>query len=165
VFAIEARDEEGDLVTRGTTTLLLRNDGGFGGDRPPRTARHSPPDRAPDFEVHEKIPRTQALLYRLSGDTNPLHADPEFAAEAGFEEPILHGLCTFGYVGRVVLDEVCHGEPKQLAALEGQFSAPVFPGDTLVISGWRDDGRIVLRVVTEARPDEICLGNAHAELR
>ena len=82
VFDIEAHDEDGDLVTHGVVTLLLRNDGGFGGERPPRTRRITVPEREPDFEVHDDIPETQALLYRLNGDYNPLHADPAFAAEA-----------------------------------------------------------------------------------
>jgi len=165
VFDIDAHDEEGTLVARGVVTLLLRNDGKFGGDRPPRTERVTPPEREPDFEVREIIPSSQALLYRLSGDYNPLHADPSFAAEAGFDRPILHGLCTFGYAGRAVLNEVCDGDPERFAALQGQFSAPVFPGDILVIRGWKAEDRVFLRVTAEARPDDLCLSNAYAELR
>ncbi len=165
VFEIEVNDEEGDLVARGVVTLLLRNDGDFGGDRPPRTERVIPPDRESDFEVREIIPPTQALLYRLSGDHNPLHVDPAFAASAGFDRPILHGLCTFGYAGRVVLREVCAGDPKRFAALEGQFSAPIFPGDTMIIRGWRAENRVLLSVTAEARPDVLCLSNAYADLR
>jgi acyl dehydratase len=164
VFDIEARDEEGDLVTRGIVTLLFRNDGKFGGERPPRTERVMPPEREPDFEVREIVPQTQALLYRLSGDYNPLHADPTFAAEAGFDRPILHGLCTFGYAGRAVLDEACGGDRERFAALQGQFSAPAFPGDTLITRGWKADDRVFLRVTAEARPDDLCLSNAYAEL-
>jgi len=165
VFDIDAHDESGDLVARGVVTLLLRNDGKFGGDRPPPTERITPPERDPDFEVHEMVPQSQALLYRLSGDYNPLHADPAFAVEAGFDRPILHGLCTFGYAGRAVLNEVCDGDPERFAALQGQFSALVFPGDTLVIQGWKADDRVFLRVTAETRPDDLCLSNAYAELR
>lgn len=165
VFDIDAHDESGDLVAHGVVTLLLRNDGRFGGERPPRTERISPPEREPDFEVHEVIPSSQALLYRLSGDYNPLHADPVFAAEAGFDRPILHGLCTFGYAGRAVLNQVCGGDPGRFAGMQGQFSAVVFPGDTLIIRGWKADDRVFLRVTAEARPDDICLSNAYAELR
>lgn len=165
VFDIEARNERDEVVVRGGVTLLLRNDGGFGGPRPPRMERVTIPSRPADFEVRETIPATQALLYRLNGDYNPLHADPAFASEAGFDRPILHGLCTFGYAGRVVLAEGCDGDPVRLATLQGQFSAPVFPGDSLVIEGWKEDARVVVRVTTEGRPDEVALSHAYAELR
>lgn len=165
VFDVEVNDEEGDTVARGVVTLLLRNDGKFGGDRPPRTERITPPEREPDFEVREMVPLTQALLYRLSGDYNPLHAEPAFAAKAGFDRPILHGLCTLGYAGRAVLNEACDGDPGRFAALQGQFSAPVFPGDTLIIRGWRTGNRVSLSVATKARPDDLCLSNAYAEVR
>ncbi len=165
LFDIEAKDEEGDTVARGVVTLALRNDGKFGGDRPPRSERIPPPEREPDFEVRETIPPTQALLYRLSGDYNPLHADPEFAAEAGFDRPLLHGLCTFGYAGRAVVNEVCDGDPERFAALQGQFTAPVYPGDTLIIRGWKAEGRVFLSVAADARPADLCLSNAYAELR
>lgn len=165
VFDVEVNDEEGDTVARGVVTLLLRNDGKFGGDRPPRTERITPPEREPDFEVREMVPPTQALLYRLSGDYNPLHAEPAFAAKAGFDRPILHGLCTLGYAGRAVLNEACDGDPGRFAALQGQFSAPVFPGDTLIIRGWRTGNRVSLSVAAKARPDDLCLSNAYAEVR
>lgn len=165
VFDVEVNDEEGDTVARGVVTLLLRNDGKFGGDRPPRTERITPPQREPDFEVREMVPPTQALLYRLSGDYNPLHAEPAFAAKAGFDRPILHGLCTLGYAGRAVLNEACDGDPGRFAALQGQFSAPVFPGDTLIIRGWRTGNRVSLSVAAKARPDDLCLSNAYAEVR
>jgi len=165
VFDVEVNDEEGDTVARGVVTLLLRNDGKFGGDRPPRTERITPPEREPDFEVREMVAPTQALLYRLSGDYNPLHAEPAFAAKAGFDRPILHGLCTLGYAGRAVLNEACDGDPGRFAALQGQFSAPVFPGDTLIIRGWRTGNRVSLSVAAKARPDDLCLSNAYAEVR
>ncbi|MDH3726842.1 MAG: MaoC/PaaZ C-terminal domain-containing protein [Myxococcales bacterium] len=165
VFDVEVNDEEGDTVARGVVTLLLRNDGKFGGDRPPRTERITPPEREPDFEVREMVPPTQALLYRLSGDYNPLHAEPAFAAKAGFDRPILHGLCTLGYAGRAVLNEACDGDPGRFAALQGQFSAPVFPGDTLIIRGWRTGNGVSLSVAAKARPDDLCLSNAYAEVR
>ncbi len=162
VFNIDAHNEDNDLVLRGEVTLVLRHDGGFGGERPPRTARVEMPDREPDFEIRERIGTTQALLYRLSGDFNPLHADPAFAEQAGFDRPLLHGLCTYGYVGRAVVREVCGGEPGRLQTLRGQFTNPVFPGDTLVIRGWHDEQRSVLGVTTEERPDKPCLSNAYA---
>jgi len=163
VFDIEAY-QDGRRLSRGVVTLLLRNDGGFGGERPPRVERHAPPDREPDFEVREHVPDTQALLYRLCGDTNPLHADPAFAAQAGFERPILHGLCTFGYMGRAVLHAWCGGDPTLLRTIRGQFSAPVYPGDTLIIRGWRAEPHPVLQVSTEERPDEVSMSHAFVEL-
>jgi len=165
VFGIDAYDEEGDPIIRGEVTLLLLKDGGFGGPRPARTTRTPAPDRDPDFEVREKVAPTQALLYRLSGDYNPLHADPAFAAKVGFDKPILHGLCTFGYAGRAVLSHACEGDPSRLSSLRGQFAKPAFPGDTLVLRGWNEEGRTAVTVTTEERPGELCLSNAHAVIR
>lgn len=165
VFSIDAFDEDGDLIIRGEVTLVLRNDGGFGGERPPKTARVHPPDREPDFEVRNQVGPTQALLYRLSGDYNPLHADPDFAARVGFDTPILHGLCTYGFAGRAVVAEACGGDPDKLATLRGQFSNPVFPGDTLIIRGWNEGERLILSVTTEQKPEKPCLSNAYAVLR
>ena len=165
VFSIDAFDEDGDLIIRGEVTLVLRNDGGFGGERPPKTARVHPPDREPDFEVRDQVGPTQALLYRLSGDYNPLHADPDFAARVGFDTPILHGLCTYGFAGRAVVAEACGGDPDKLATLRGQFSNPVFPGDRLIIRGWNEGERLILSVTTEQKPEKPCLSNAYAVLR
>jgi acyl dehydratase len=165
VFSIDAYDEDDDLIIRGEVTLVLRNDGGFGGERPPKTARIDPPERAPDFEIRDHVGPTQALLYRLSGDYNPLHADPDFAVQAGFDRPLLHGLCTYGYAGRALVREACGGDPDKLATFRGQFSNPVFPGDTLIIRGWNEGERVILGVVTERSPEKPCLSNAYAILR
>ncbi len=162
VFTIDGFDQEGDLAVRGEVTLLLLKDGRFGGDRPPRATRIAVPERAPDFVSRETIPEQQALLYRLNGDYNPLHADPAFAAGVGFEKPILHGLCTFGYAGRAVVRHACGGEPTRLRSLRGQFSSPVFPGDTLIVRGWNELGQTLLAVSTEERPNELCLSQARA---
>jgi len=165
VFAIEAFDENDVLIIRGEVTVVLRNDGGFGGARPPRTERVALPDRKPDFESIEKVAPTQALLYRLNGDYNPLHADPQFASDVGFERPILHGLCTYGYAGRALVHGACGGDPNELATFRGQFSKPVFPGETLIVRSWDEGGRVVLGVSTAERPDQLCLSNAYALLR
>jgi len=165
VFSIEAFDEDDELVIRGEVTLVLRNDGGFGGARPPKTERIALPDRKPDFESSEKLAQTQALLYRLSGDYNPLHADPEFASEVGFDRPILHGLCTYGYAGRALIRGPCGGDPDKLATLRAQFSNPVFPGETLIVRSWNEGERVILSASTEERPAEPCLSNAYAVLR
>ena len=164
VFIIDAFDEEGEHVIRGEVTLVLLKDGGFGGERPPRAKRISLPEREPDFETRELVAPTQALLYRLSGDYNPLHADPEFAAKVGFDRPILHGLCTFGYAGRAVLSRVCGGDPERLQRLHSQFSSPVFPGETLIVRGWKEGDRVLLAAGTEERPKEPCLSQAFAVL-
>lgn len=165
VFSIEAFDEDDELIIRGEVTLVLRNDGGFGGARPPKTERIALPGREPDFEARELIAPTQALLYRLSGDYNPLHADPDFAADVGFDKPILHGLCTFGYAGRALVRGACGGDPDKLATFRGQFSNPVFPGDTLIVRSWNEGECVILGVSTEERPEQPCLSNAFAVLR
>ena len=165
VFVIDATDETKEVVIRGEVTLALLKDGRFGGPRPPRSTRVSLPDRAPDFETRERVPENQALLYRLNGDYNPLHADPGFAAEVGFERPIVHGLCTFGYAGRAVVLHTCGGDPDRLRSIRAQFSSPVFPGDTLVVRGWIEGERVVLWAGTEERPNETCLTQAWASLR
>ena len=165
VLSIDSFDEDDDLIFRGEVTLLFQNDGGFGGERPPKAERIAPPARIADFEIHERTVENQALLYRLSGDYNPLHADPDFAARTGFDKPILHGLCTFGFAGRAVLRSACGGDPNQLATLHARFSKPVFPGDTLVVRGWNDGGRVIFEASTEERPEALCLSNAYAILR
>lgn len=165
VFVIDAHDEEGDPIIRGEVTLVLLKDGGFGGERPPKSERVSIPKREPDFETREHVAPTQALIYRLSGDYNPLHADPDFAAEVGFDRPILHGLCTFGFAGRAVVSQMCDGDPSRVTRLRGQFSNPVFPGETLIIRGWHENERALLTVSTEERPEKLCLTNAYAVLR
>ena len=97
--------------------------------------------------------------------TSNRYTDPEFAARAGFDKPLLHGLCTLGYAGRAVLRARCEGVPSALATLRGQFSSPVYPGDTLIVRGWDEGARVVLAVTTEERPDELCMSNAYAVLR
>jgi len=165
VITTETRDESGELVCESEWNIIYRLDGDFGGERPPKTPRVKVPDRAPDFVVEEKTTAEQALLYRLNGDLNPLHADPEVGEKAGFGKPILHGLCTYGYVGRAVLNEACGGDPARLHKLYGQFRAPVWPGDTIITQGWREDGRVLLRATTKERPEESPFTNAWAELR
>lgn len=127
----------GELLFRTRSAVFIRGAGGFGGDRGP-SAVHEPPTRKPDHEVSYATSRDQALLYRLSGDRNPLHSDPEFARSAGFPRPILHGLCTYGITGRALLHRVCGSDPARFKSMEGRFSKPVFPGETLTIALWID---------------------------
>ena len=118
---------------------FIRGEGGFGGERGPSDPWQRP-ERPPDHQVMQPTRPEQALLYRLSGDRNPLHADPKFAARGGFSRPILHGLCTYGFTGRALLHTLCGSDPARFGSMSGRFSRPVLPGDTLVVSIWREDG-------------------------
>jgi acyl dehydratase len=131
--AVDAATGEPIVTTRSGT--FIRGEGGFGGDRG-TSAAWQLPDRAPDYKVTQQTRPEQALLYRLSGDRNPLHADPAFAARGGFSRPILHGLCTYGIAGRVLLHELCGSDPARFASMSGRFSSPVLPGESLVVSIW-----------------------------
>jgi acyl dehydratase len=138
---VEKDGSDGRKLFDTTWSILFRNAGGFGGPRPPQDDAPSvPKDRPAEFELVESTSPEQALLYRLSGDWNPLHADPAFAERVGFAQgPILHGLCTFGYAGRAALLHACGGDPARLVGFGAQFRKPVWPGDTLVTRGWRVD--------------------------
>lgn len=121
-----------------TMTIMARGDGGCGGPARTPPAPHPLPERPPDAEIALDTRPEQALLYRLNGDRNPLHADPAVAKRAGFEVPILHGLCTYGIACRAVLHEACGDDPAALAELDARFSSPVFPGDRILTELWRD---------------------------
>ncbi len=116
--------------------------GGFGGDPGPKAVSLNPPEGvAPDFLVSYPIPENQAALYRLSGDLNPLHLDPEFARRGGFDRPILHGLCTYGYATRAILHGLCGGDVTRFKEFKARFSGAVYPGETLLTEGWRESDR------------------------
>ena len=153
IIMLRARGSDpatGEQIAETLTTLVIRGDGGFGGQPGQRAAAPEFPDREPDARVALSTREDQALLYRLSGDRNPLHSDPWFAREmAGFEKPILHGLCTYGFAGRALLAERAGGDASKLTAMSARFSSPVFPGETLTTSIWRTaPGRALYR--TEA---------------
>lgn len=148
--------------------LLVRDAGGFGGARPPKAdVPKLPKDRldSPSFSVEQATRPEQALLYRLTGDLNPLHADPAFAQAAGFEQgPILHGLCTYGFVGRALLEHACGGDPARLKTFSVQFRKPVWPGDVLSTKGYDvGGGRYALDTTVVGRPDAV-LTSAWAEV-
>ncbi len=134
--AVDAVTGEPAVTTRAGT--FIRGEGGFGGDRG-TSEPWELPDRAPDYKVIQQTRPEQALLYRLCGDRNPLHADPGFAARGGFSRPILHGLCTYGFTGRALLEELCGSDPNRFIAMSGRFSRPVLPGESLVVSIWVGD--------------------------
>jgi acyl dehydratase len=141
--------ETGQLLLRTRWAAFIRGAGGWGGQRGP-ASDWARPERAPDVVVSARTSPDQALVYRLSGDRNRLHSDPAFAARAGFDRPILHGLCTYGFAGRALLEKVCHGDPDRFGRMHGRFSAPVFPGDELHTAIWTAaDGRAVFETSTQ----------------
>lgn len=132
-------------------TIFARGDGGFGGPAGAIPAAHPMPRRAPDTVFVTETRRDQALLYRLTGDHNPLHADPWLAKAAGFPIPILHGLCTYSIAGRAVLASVCDYDPTRIGELDARFTAPVFPGDQIRTDIWIDGNMIAFRCRVEER--------------
>jgi len=145
--AVDAATGEPIVTSRSGT--FIRGEGGFGGERG-GSEPWQLPDRAPDHKVTQQTRPEQALLYRLSGDRNPLHADPAFAARGGFSRPILHGLCTYGFTGRVLLHELCGSDPSRFVSMSGRFSAPVLPGQSLVVTIWvGETGTAQFRTATE----------------
>jgi acyl dehydratase len=127
----------GEPLLKTRMSVFLRGEGGFGGERGP-SAKFEPPDRKPDHQVSYETRVDQPLIYRLSGDRNPLHSDPSFATLGGFDRPIMHGLCTYGFTGRALLHSVCGGDPARFKAMDARFSKPVMPGDELTVAMWVD---------------------------
>ena len=160
VFATESADESGDVIAYNELGAVIRGAGGWGGDRGPSGEVNTPPERAPDAVAEEKIRADQALLYRLSGDWNPLHVDPAFAGAFGFPRPILHGLCTFGVAARQVIKRFAAGDPRRFKSIKVRFSESVFPGETLITEMWKEsDLRVVVRCRVKER-DKVVLSQA-----
>lgn len=158
----ETTNEADEIVATTRSSILFRGEGGFGGQVPTKEEPEAsvPKDRPADFRIEEKTSPEQALLYRLSGDFNPLHADPEFAASVGFANgPILHGLCTFGYMVRHAAKAALGGDATRLTGFEAQFRRPVWPGDTLVTEGWNvAPGKLALSVSVKERSETVLAG-------
>jgi acyl dehydratase len=160
---VESKDEQGERVFTNTFSLFLRGEGGFGGERGPDRSAEAP-TRAADHIVEKKTLPQQALLYRLSGDKNPLHADPGFAKMGGFDKPILHGLCSFGMACKAAIDTACEGKVERVARYRARFAGVVFPGETLVTSVWREGDTLALAATVKERSAAV-LSNAVIELR
>ncbi|HEY5647139.1 MAG TPA: MaoC/PaaZ C-terminal domain-containing protein [Pseudomonadales bacterium] len=138
----------GKPLLKTSMSMFCRGEGGWGGDRGP-TEKLAFPDRKPDHQVTYRTREDQALTYRLSGDRNPLHSDPSFAAMGGFEKPILHGLCTWGFTGRALLHTLCGSDPSRFRSMRSRFSKPVIPGDELTISMWVDGKTALFRTANQ----------------
>lgn len=148
VSRVDAVDAEtGDPLFSATSSVFLRGEGGFGGERG-ASSQIATPGREPDAVSRFVTATNQALIYRLSGDRNPLHSDPVFAARGGLAQPILHGLCTYGITCRLLIGEFLDGDAHRVAGMSGRFTAPVAPGDELVVSTWREAAGLSFRTTT-----------------
>jgi acyl dehydratase len=155
--------QSGAPIATLTSTTVMRGDGGFGGPSGPTPAPHPLPHRAPDAALDIATLPQAALIYRLSGDMNPLHADPTVAAAAGFSRPIMHGLCSFGIAGRALLKLACGNDPARLAHMQVRFTAPAFPGETIRTEIWRDETGVSFRARVIER-DAVILNNGLATI-
>lgn len=158
VLEMVSKLDSGEKLFTNRAGIFARGEGGFGGDPGPSTRRHTP-ERPPDFTVASATLPQQALLYRMaSGDKNPLHADPAFAALGGFERPILHGLCTYGIVCRAVVESGFDGNPARVDTYSARFTGHVFPGETLVTSIWVEDAGHVIESKAMERDSRVLIG-------
>jgi len=166
VVMVTSTEVNGEPCFETEWSILIRGAGGFGGDPPPKADAPAIPDgKAADFTEKETTLPEQALLYRLSGDLNPLHADPDFATMVGFPQgPILHGLCTYGFVARAVIKHACGGDGNRLKAYGAQFRKPVWPGESIRTDIYSlGAGRFAMEAYAQDRPDPV-LANAWAEV-
>lgn len=152
----------GELLCKLTSTTFLRGDGGFGGPAGSGPAPHPLPERAPDRTVEIATLPQAALIYRLSGDYNPLHADPDVAAAGGFKAPILHGLCTFGVVGHALLKTIGNDDPAAMKSIQVRFSSPVYPGETIVTEMWKEGGGVTSFRAKVKERDLVVINNGKA---
>jgi 3-hydroxyacyl-CoA dehydrogenase/3a,7a,12a-trihydroxy-5b-cholest-24-enoyl-CoA hydratase len=165
LVVIEAitKDSTGSPLFKNEFGIFLRGEGGFGGEAGPPAANEAP-KRAPDAVVEYPTLTHQALLYRLSGDKNPLHADPGFAAMGGFDKPILHGLCTFANVGRAVIEACAGDDPTRFRSIRVRFARPVMPGETIVTEMWKESATDVVVQAKVKERDQVVITNARVTL-
>jgi acyl dehydratase len=163
VLQVDTTDEAGKPLFTNRFSLFLRGEGGFGGEPGPKAGNEAP-DRAPDGEIEVPSLPQQALIYRLSGDKNPLHADPEFAKMGGFDKPIIHGLCSYGVVCKAVVDHVLGGDVTKVARYSARFAGVGFPGETYVVSYWKEGDKILIAAKSKERDAKI-ISNACIEVR
>ncbi len=163
VMEVATKLESGEPLFTNRFSIFARGEGGFGGDSGPRPG-NEPPARKPDVVAESPTLPQQALLYRLNGDKNPLHADPEFAKLGGFDRPILHGLCSFGIVCKAVVDHCLGGDVAKVARYQARFAGVVFPGETIVTSAWQDGKQILIQAGTKERSSPV-ISNAAITLR
>ncbi len=163
VMEVETSEKGGDKLFTNRFSIFARGEGGFGGDSGPK-AGNAAPDRAPDNQVESRTLPNQALLYRLSGDKNPLHADPEFASMGGFDVPILHGLCSYGVVCKAVVDTMLDGDVNQVARYQARFAGVLFPGETIVTSMWKEGNQVLVSAKSKER-DAPVITNCAVTLR
>src|ERR1700727_3071288 len=160
--AVDVATGEPLVTSRGGT--FIRGEGGFGG---PRGADQpwELPDRAPDHQVVRETRPEQALIYRLSGDRNPLHVDPKFAARGGFSQPILHRLCTYRVTARALLQVLCDNDPARVRSMSRRFTRPVLPGEPLTISIWREEGSDTALFQTARTDGEVVIDRGRVQIR
>lgn len=163
VLEMVTRDDSGADLATNRFSLFLRGEGGFGGDPGPRPSNDAP-EREPDLLIESPTLPQQALLYRLSGDKNPLHADPTFAQQGGFDQPILHGLCTYGVVCKAVVDHALDGDASRVGRYRARFAGVVLPGETIITSVWRDGNTLLLSATAKERAVTV-MSNAAISLR
>ncbi len=155
----DAVDEKGEKVFTIHLTMFIRGAGGFGGERGSSDPINVPPEREPDHIIKDKTTMQQAAIYRLTGDINPIHIDPNFAKMGGFEKPFLHGLCTYGFVGRAALQALCGGDPDKFVSMEARFADRVELGDEIITKIWEmGNGEAIVQA--ESQKGNIVLSQA-----
>jgi len=160
------KDDKGQELCKNQISLYIRGIGGFGGERGPAEQSTPVPKRSPDAVLEQKTLENQALWYRLCGDYNPLHADPNMASMGGFEKPILHGLCSFGFAARGVIRKFCNNDPDQLKGIKARFTKHVFPGETIITELWQlSPTEVLFQCRVKERPDAgLVLSNGLAKI-
>ena len=163
VLEVKTIDEAGKPLFTNRFSLFLRGEGGFGGDSGPKAGNEAP-TRTPDGVITSTTLPQQALIYRLSGDKNPLHADPDFAKMGGFDKPIIHGLCSYGVVCKAIVDKVLGGDVTKVARYQARFAGVGFPGETYLTSYWQEGDKILIQAKSKER-DAAIITNAAITLR